>query len=345
MGGEISRRPVLGAMAGVFVAVMLDGLPAGAATTTTPSPGGAIPEEALRRIAEQFNGTYTGKWVDSTGARGGGTGTVRIDPTTKQVKGTLAVDGKALGRTPLGRRSFSLDLSRYGHDADSLSVRSTPWGSVAWTRVAGGAQLSLSRVPGLAPGTAVDLLGRFTHPGYASFTYTITPASGTAVRGAVNAGKHGTAVPEPVVPVAGAVSPDDLASGKYACSLVTKAEATQAFGEPAKAPVNNGGRIGYGPGIDTSNCNIDTVSGNQLLQMTVFHGHSVDAAAQHFELNRAIGTPVPGLESRAYSFLSGRNIWLLRGNDVIQLEVLDQRSSDLPPALAAFAQRLASKTG
>jgi hypothetical protein len=36
---------------------------------------------------------------------------------------------------------------------------------------------------------------------------------------------------------------------------------------------------------------------------------------------------------------------LLAGNDVVQLEVIDQRAPGLPPALAAFTQMLAAKTG
>jgi hypothetical protein len=330
-------------MAAAVFAVMVDALPAAAASTTTTAPGGAIPAEALRRIADQFNGSYVGRWVDSTGARGSGTGTISIDPSAQRAKGTLAVGGKILGRSPLGRRTFSVDLSKYGYDADAVSVPTSPWGAISWTRVSGGAQLTLAGVPGLASGSNVEIIGRFTHPGFASFTYTITPAKGKAVRGAVNAGKRGTTFADPVVPSESAASTAALLSGAYACSLLTKADAAKAFAEPAKAAEPNGGRLAYAVGIDTSNCRVESVSGNQLLQMTVYHGHSADDAAKYFEVNRAIGTPVPGLESRAYSFLNGRTVWVLAGDDVVELNVIDQRSSDLPPALASFVQSIATK--
>jgi hypothetical protein len=216
-------------------------------------------------------------------------------------------------------------------------------GPVAWTRVSGRAQVSLQDLPGLAAGSTLDVIGRFTHPGFASFTYTITPAKGAVVRGAVNAGRTGTSFADPVVPADTGASATDLATGKYACSLITNADATKAFGEPSKAPQINGGKIGYGPGIDTSNCRVQSVSENQLLQMTVYRGHSAADAANQFELNRVIATPFPGLESRAYSFMNGQTVWILSGNDVVELNVIDQRSSDVPPALANFVQTIASK--
>jgi hypothetical protein len=344
MGRELGRRPVLGAMAAAMLAVALDGLPASAATDP-PLPGGAIPSETLRRIAERYNGAYVAKWVDSSGKHGGGAARVTIDPQSRRAQVTGSLGGGILGRGGLAKRHLTLDLSKYGYDAQTVALATTPWGPVAWERVADGAKITLRQLPGAPGGSTVEVVGRFTAAGYATFTYTITPKDGAPVRGAVNAGRTGTTIADPVVPAATAAATGDLLSGAYACRLFTKAEATQAFGEPAKAAENNGGRIGYQPGIDTSNCRVETVSKNQLLQMTVFHGQTHDAAAQYFELNRAIGAPVDGLADRAYSFQNGRMVWVLRGNDVVQLEVNDQRTSDLPPALGAFTQLFAKAAG
>ena len=243
------------------------------------------------------------------------------------------LDGKILGRTALGRRTVTVDLGKYGYDADSATLSSSPFGPVEWTRVSGGAQLTLDAMPGLPSGTTVDVIGRFVRDGAGRSPTPSLRRRATPCAAPSTSPRKGTPVAAPVVPSASAASTAAIASGKYACALLSKAEATTAFGEPAQAPVPNGGRIGFQPTVDTSNCQIKSVSGNQLLQMTVYHGHSASDAAQYFELNRAIGTPVPGLESRAYSFVSGRTVWVLGGNDVVELNVLDQRSSDLPPAL------------
>ena len=332
---------MLQVMGVTLAALVLDGIPAGAGSLS----GGPIPTEALRRAADRYNGSYVAKWVDSTGKRGAGTGKLAIDPNARTARGSVGFDGKILGRTGLSKQSLTLDLAEYGYDAQTASVARTPVGAVQWERVTDGARLTLSDVPGLAAGSKLDIIGRFTAAGFASFTYTISPRAGEPVRGAVNLGRDAAALPEPVVPAATAAASADILSGAYACDLISKAAATKAFAEPAKEPEANGGRIGYGPGIDTSNCRIETVSGNQLLQMTVYHGRTADAAAAHFALNQSIGTPVPGLESRAYSFVNGRYVWVATGNDIVELQVLDQRSSEIPPALGAFTQLVASRPG
>jgi len=341
MGRYMDRRQMIGLMAGVVVVALVDLDPqtVGAATL----PGGPIPTESLQRFADRYGGDFAAKWIDSTGASGGGTWSLVVDPKGQRVRGSLALDGKFLGRTGLAKRSASVDLRTHGYDEQRGSAARTAWGDVTYERLGlGSVKVTLTGVPGLPATSTLEALGKFATPGFATVTYTITPRSGTPVRGAVNFGRKGTTFAMPVVPAGVVASATAILEGDYACSFFPRADATKAFGEPAKPAEPNGGRIGTLPGIDTSNCRIETVSKRQLLQTTVYHAASAAVAATFFEQNTSVSTPVPGLQGRAAVDRSGTAL-VLAGTDVVQLSVIDFQSSEVPPALEAFTRLIAAR--
>ncbi len=88
----------------------------------------------------------------------------------------------------------------------------------------------------------------------------------------------------------------DVLSGQYAASFGIGSELSAAMGQPTRAAVSNGGRIGYAPGIDVSNANAFTSDSELVIQYSVYRGASAAQTASfwHTLFRTSLGLRVRG---------------------------------------------------
>jgi hypothetical protein len=310
--GTIGRRELIELLGGVAFLAACSGSSAKTRSTRSSSvtgatdagspvtftmPGSTQPASKrfsraqLTRFRNQYAGKWTSAWVEEEGRRGTADATIALDVARRVATYTVAFDGPLLGGESPKATTYVVNVDQFDATSDHAVAVTPQLGRVEVTvNGFGHVQLRATDIPGHRDIASVDITAVIETPTAANITYTIAMAHGASQRGALAAAKGSTRPAYPSLDQA--TSTTAFVSGDYAASLMTADAATRLLGQPCKAPVANGGRIEYAPGIDVSNGRVETVADSlngsgAVIQYSIYRAR--DAAAMRAFFQRYAG--------------------------------------------------------
>ncbi len=303
--------------------------------TTFTSNGPAVPVSKrftpaqLTRFRDRYAGKWTSAWVEDGGRRGTAEASIALDVVRRVATYTVAFDGPLLGGDGPRPTTYVVGVDQYDATSDQAVALTPQLGRIEVTIEGfGHVQLRATDVPGHREISSVDIKAVIETSEVGSVTYTINKTDGTTQQGALAAAKSST--PPPFPSLDQATSVNAFVTGDYAASLMTTATAARLLGQPCKAPVANGGRIEYAPGIDVSNARVETVADSingsgAVIQYSIYR--APDAAAMRAFFQRYAGyRAVPGLGEAAAAYPPGTSpITILdarKGRDSLEVTIV-----------------------
>ena len=262
----------------------------------------------LTRFRNQYAGTWMSAWVEEGGRRGTAQAAIALDVVRRVATFTVGFEGPLLGGESPEPTTYVVDVDQFDATSDHAVATSPQLGQVEVTVEGfGHVRLHATDIPDHREIASIDVTAAIETPTVANITYTIATTAGAMQRGALAAAKGSTRPAYPSLDQA--TSTTAFVSGDYAASLMTAAAATRALGQPCKAPVANGGRIAYAPGIDVSNGRVETVADSlngsgAVIQYSVYR--APDAAAMRAFFQRYAGyRTVPNVGDAAFAYPPG----------------------------------------
>jgi hypothetical protein len=296
--------------------------------------GQAIAAADARRFGPLIGGRWRGAWRDTTGASGTSDLLIAVDARHRTVRATIDVAGPILGAgSSLAPVTYEIDLLGFAVDAVAWTITSPQLGKVVAT-AGGGTTLTATatNVPDHTDVATIDISG--TRLGKrVDGRYTITRHDGTKTTGTMAwaAGSQRATAADPKSTAFN--SPGDVMSGQYAASFATASQLSAAMRRATLAPIANGGRIGYAPGIDVSDANAFTADGELVIQYSVYRGVSAarTAAFWHGELLNQPNVHGPWTAA----FFQGPTLYAYKGSRVLIVNITQTVQAKHPPTAAA----------
>jgi hypothetical protein len=370
-GLVIGRRHVLGLVAGAAALAACGGNSASKGQAPGGSSGGAstgggsaaasvstgsfegpvvpdanrVPVERVTSWADRFAKTWKGAWKDDSGGSGTADGSISLDAMAFAGRGQLSLSDGFLGAgAAIAPAVYDIDLAKFDYSADTHRISSPQLGEIEITVEGFGAvKLICTKVPGHPDIDTLEIDAQGQQgTGVASVTYKVN-RGGQVTRGAMalSSGSDRPPAPEP----GSANQQTEFIMGDYAASLVTAAQLSQAVGVTVHAPVANGGKLNYAPGIDVSNARAETDDPNVIIQYSVYRGTDAATARAFLELNSSVATPVTGLGDGAYLVKAPVFLQVLQGKEVAEVTVLAPSGSDVAALDRAVAEAMLPKLG
>lgn len=290
---------------------------------------GQITKSDIARFGPLANGHWQGAWRDTSGRSGTSDVLISINPLTFKAKTTVLFRGPILGGVPLEAVTYDVDLLSYDKTAPTWLVRSPQLGDVTATADGGDSLTGLClNVPGHADIASIAVRG--TRLGsHAAGRYTITMRDGRTTKGTIAWSIVGQRA-QPTDPNDDSFNAiTDILSGEYAASFATSQQLTTAIGRPTLAPLPNGGRVAYAPGIDISNARALTTDGRLVLQYSVLRG-SLAAIAKYWHQNYPGPSTVTGPWTAAVFLNSTPPLYSYSGARILQVGVLPSANATGP---------------
>ncbi len=282
---------------------------------------GQITKTDVARFGPLANGHWQGGWRDTNGGSGTSDVLISINPLTLKAKATVVFAGPMLGGAPLAPVTYDVDLLSYDKAAPTWTVHSPQLGDVTATADGGDSLTGLCvNVPGHPDIVSISVRG--TRLGrHADGRYTITMRNGHTTKGTI-AWSSGPERAQPADPNDVSFnSITDILSGEYAASFATAQQLTTAMGRPTLAPLPNGGRVDYAPGIEASNARALTTDGRLVLQYSVYRG-SPATIANYWHQNYPEPSTVPGPWTAALFLNSVPPLYSYSGGRILQVAVV-----------------------
>jgi hypothetical protein len=282
--------------------------------------GQAISVADAQRIGTVADGGWIGGWHDDSGASGTTDVSVAIDAGSRTARATIAASGPLLG-SGIGSQTYAIDLLSFLLAADSYTIVSPQFGHVVITVGVGTVSATATHVPG-HPEIAQITVNGIRVARRVDAGYTIHYVDGHTVKGTMAwSGTETRATPQPLSS-GGAPSDADVYSGDYAAGLIDASRLTTIFGEAFPAPSPNGGRLGYGPGINVSNATCTAQSGDYNLAYQIYIGKDAAATAAFWRAS-LVGQPsVAGPWTAGYYYTETATFYAYLPTRVITVNIV-----------------------
>ena len=302
-------------------------------------------DDDLRALVGNYGGTWLGSWADDTGASGRGQIGVAIEQAARIATIDVAYEGPiVLGDSP-APATYRFPIDGFVNVPEEFSIPTAGYGDVEVSIDGfGQSRLVSSNVHGHPEITMIELKTVFGPVGRAALTYTINETSGAAVHGAIAFARSGDRPPKPSATIE---SPEvSLLTGDTAAALTTAAELTAATGQQIGAPQPNGGKADYAPGVTASNGTAKSADGGVIVQWTLFRGMDLASIQAYWHVYDS-NTPVPGLGDDAKTYGGLDLLYVLRGTDVLSLQIIDssKKGSARGDETLAVAQSMLPRMG
>lgn len=306
---------------------------------------GEMRDDDVQALVSNYVGTWLGSWADDTGASGTGQIGVAIDLAARLATIDVSYEGPiVLGDSP-APATYRFPIDGFVDVPEEFSIPTAGYGAVAVSIEGfGQSRLIATNVHGHPEIERIELKSVFGQVGHAALTYTINETSGTIVHGAITFARGGD---RPPTPASTSESPEvGLISGDTAAALTTAAELTAATGQSVGDPQANGGKANYAPGVTVSNATAKSADGGVIVQWTLYRGADL-ASIQAYWHSYDSNTPVPGLGDDAKTYAALHMLYVLRGNDALQLEIIDpsKNGSALDAEILTVAQSIVARMG